>query len=221
MKNTENLKNKQFILFDLDGTITDPKEGITKSVLYALSKFDIKVDDVNSLTSFIGSPLKNEYMTRFSMTEEQAKEAVSYHKEYYNENGIFDCKLFDGITKFFDSLIEKNKKIYLATSKVTPSAKLLLDHFNITDYFTFIGGSAEDGTRATKDEVIEYVLKENNLTDLDKIVMIGDKSFDSIGAHSNGIECVGILYGYGGEMEHLDANADYIVKTIDDLITLF
>lgn len=220
MQNVDKLKNKQHILFDLDGTITDPKEGITNAVLYALDKLNITCDDKESLTSFIGAPLVKEFENRFNLSNDDANKALEYYREYYKDKGIFECKLFDKIENLFIHLKDSDKKIYLATSKVTPFAIDLLNHFNIFNYFTFIGGSTLDGTRSTKDDVIEYVIKENGLTDLDSLVMIGDKSFDSIGAHANGIECVGVLYGYGTKEEHIENNADYIVSTIDELITL-
>lgn len=222
MKNLENLKHKKHILFDLDGTITDPKEGIVNSVLYSLEKLSIPfTEDKDSLTSFIGAPLVKEYMTRFGLNEDDANKALFYYREYYKDKGIFECKLFDGTKTLFEHLKNNGKKMYLATSKATPFAIDLLNHFEIASYFEFIGGSILDGSRTTKDEVIKYVMEENALTELDDIVMIGDKSFDSIGAHANNIECVGILYGYGTIEEHKENNADYIVESITDLIKLF
>ena len=150
--------DRKYILFDLDGTLTDPMQGITKSVRYALNSFGIEVDDLCKLIPFIGPPLKDSFKEFYGFNEEDAIVAVEKYREYYRIDGIFDNKVYEGIEECLKALKKEDKILVLATSKPEVFAKKIMDHFNLSKYFDFIGGSELNG-RSKKGEVIEYVLK--------------------------------------------------------------
>lgn len=211
---------KKYILFDLDGTLTDPMLGITKSVQYALNKFGIEIEDLNQLCKFIGPPLKDSFMEFYNFTEEDASKAITYFREYFSTKGLYENEVFDNIEDMLISLKEQNKSLIIATSKPTVFAEKILEHFNLKKYFDFISGSNLDNTRTKKADVIKYALEENGLTDISEIIMIGDREHDVIGAKSLGIECIGILHGYGSYDELSNSGAEYIVKDVNELHSL-
>lgn len=211
---------KKYILFDLDGTLTDPMLGITKSVQYALNKFGIEIEDLNQLCKFIGPPLKDSFMEFYNFTEKDASKAITYFREYFSTKGLYENEVFDNIEDMLISLKEQNKSLIIATSKPTVFAEKILEHFNLKKYFDFISGSNLDNTRTKKADVIKYALEENGLTDISKIIMIGDREHDVIGAKSLGIECIGILHGYGSYDELSNSGAEYIVKDVNELHSL-
>ena len=202
------------ILFDLDGTITDPALGITNSVMYALEKYGIKVKERSELYKFIGPPLAGSFSEYFGFSKEEAVRAVEIYREYFSKKGLFENKVYPGIEKMLAKLKNSGAKIYLATSKPEVFAKQIIEHFNLDKYFTAISGSELNGNRVEKEAVIEYVLKNYNI---DSAVMVGDRSFDIIGAKKNGIDSVGVLYGYGDKEELAEAGADYIAENVEKL----
>lgn len=208
---------QKYILFDLDGTITDPKEGITKSVAYALESFGILVEDMDTLCKFIGPPLRDSFTEFYDFNEEQAELAIKKYREYFTDKGIYENILFKGIPELFEDLLGNGKVIILATSKPTVFAVKILEYFHIKQYFRFIAGSELNLNRATKGEVIQYALEQNGIFDKSEAIMIGDRKHDIIGAKENGIKSVGVLFGYGDRPELQEAGADYIVETIEEL----
>lgn len=210
-------KEYQYILFDLDGTITNPMEGITKSARYALASFGIEVYDLRTLCPFIGPPLKQSFLEFYHLTDEQAEAAIIKYREYFSVKGIFENVMYEGVDKFLHTLTQKGKKLYLATSKPEPFARQILEHFKLSHYFSFIGGSTFDGSRSEKVDVIKYVLEETQITDLSKTVMVGDRKYDITGAKMNGIDAIGVLYGYGDRKELEEAKADFIEVNLADL----
>lgn len=211
------MKQYNYILLDLDGTITDPVEGITKSVEYALNHFGIQISDRKELYPFIGPPLFDSFREYYHFTDEQAKEAILKYRERFADKGLYENKVYTGIQNFLADAIAQGKTLMLATSKPTVFAKQILDHFNLSSYFTFVAGSGLDGSFYTKADVIRHVLESNHLTDLSDIVMVGDRKHDIIGAKENGIDSIGVLYGYGNREELTKAGADYIVADIQEL----
>ncbi len=208
----------KYILFDLDGTLTDPKEGITKSVAYALKSYGILVEDLDSLCKFIGPPLKDSFVKYYGFSEEQGYEAVERYREYFRPHGVYENKVYEGVANLLSELVQAGKKIVLATSKPTVFAKVILEHFDLDKYFTCVIGSELDGTRVKKAEVIAYALEQAGVTDKSKVLMVGDREHDIIGAKENGIASMGVLYGYGDRVEHETAGADYIVETVEELM---
>ncbi len=213
-----NLKNKEYILFDLDGTIIEPKEGITKSIAYALEYFGIYVKDLNDLCIHIGPPLKQTFMESYGFSETDAEIAIKKYRERFSEKGIYENTLYPGMDTLLEGL--KDKKIALATSKPIVFADRILEHYDIKKYFHFISGSELNGERSNKGEVIKYILDYNKITSNDDVVMIGDRKYDIIGAKENEIESIGVLFGYGSYEELKNAGADHLAKNVDEIIEI-
>ncbi|WJE54752.1 HAD family hydrolase [Bacillus cereus] len=204
-------------LFDLDGTLTDPKEGIINSVLYALRKMEIDEQNQEELESFIGPPIQHSFAGRYEMNEKQVEQAVTYFREYLQRSGLLENKVYEMIPCVLKELRDKKKRLFVATSKPTIFAKQVLEHFNLIHFFEEIVGSNLDGTRIRKDEIIEYILHTNPELQREEVVMIGDRKHDMIGANCNGIDSIGVLYGYGSEEELKEAGATHIVKHVEEL----
>jgi phosphoglycolate phosphatase-like HAD superfamily hydrolase len=150
---------KQYLLFDLDGTLTDPMVGITSSVQYALEKFGIHVRYLKELIPFIGPPLAESFQKFYGFSKEDAEKAIQYYREYYAPKGIFENEVYEGIPEMLAHLTEAGFTLLVATSKPTVFARKVLKHFGMEDYFSFVGGSELDGSRTKKAEVISYILK--------------------------------------------------------------
>ena len=208
---------KDVILFDLDGTLTDPKVGITKSVQYALEAFGIHTENLNELCRFIGPPLKDSFMGFCGFNEADAYKAIDEYREYFRDTGIYENELYKGIDDLLKRLSSDGKQLIVATSKPKIFADRILEYFNISQYFSFVCGSELDGTRTRKGEVIQFALQEAGIKDLCRAIMVGDREHDAIGAREAGIECIGVLYGYGSYDELENAGASMIVKTVEDL----
>lgn len=215
------MKDKTYLLFDLDGTLTDPFIGITRSVQHALKYYGIIENDLSRLAPLIGPPLIDSFRETYHFSEEQAEEAVSYYREYFAERGWRENKVYPGIPELLKHLQEAGHKLYVATSKPTPFAEKILDHFNLSRYFERIEGASLDHTRMRKTEVMRYLLTQAGISEKGQTVMIGDRKFDVAGAHEIGVECIGVLYGYGSREELVSAGADYIVPTVDALSVFF
>ncbi len=205
----------QNILFDLDGTLTDSGPGIINSVAYALDKMGIDFDR-NNLSRFVGPPLWDSFEIFCGLTKTEADQAVSCYREYYADRGIFENTVYPGIVELLDNLTQSGKSLFVATSKPEHFAKIVLDHFDLSKYFQFIGGSEMGGGRATKSEVITYVLEKGKINAADS-VMVGDREHDIIGAKANNLKSIGVLFGYGSKEELLKAGADYICGTADEI----
>ena len=171
---------KQYLLFDLDGTLTDPKVGICTCVQYALASFGIEEPDLDKLEPFIGPPLKNSFMNYYHLTEEQAEEAIEKYRERFKDTGIFENKLYDGIEQMLIALNSKGMHLAVASSKPQVFVERILEHFHIARYFRVVVGSELDGTRVNKEEVIEEALRQlfgDKPVDKSQVYMIGDGSF--------------------------------------------
>ncbi|MEN1935919.1 HAD family hydrolase [Paenibacillus sp. 102] len=203
-------------LFDLDGTLTDPKEGIVNSVSYALRKMGIDEPNQKELESFIGPPIQHSFADRYGMNEKQVKEAVTYFREYLKRSGLLENKVYEMIPCILQELKDEEKRLFVATSKPTVFAKQVLEHFNLSHFFEEIVGSNLDGTRIKKDEIIEYILHTNPELQREEVVMVGDRKHDMIGANCNRIDSIGVLYGYGSEEELKEARATYVVKHVEE-----
>lgn len=214
------MKEYKYILFDLDGTLTDPAVGITTSVAYALEKFGIKVDDISTLNHFIGPPLLDSFMEDYGFTEDQAKNAIEYYRERFRVKGLYENIVYDGILGMLKELKKSGKELILATSKPEPFAKEIMQHFGLDKYFLFIAGSNFDGTRTAKSEVIEYALENAGVIDKTSCIMIGDRKHDIAGAKKTSLDSIGVLYGYGSREELESAGATYIAETVDDITKL-
>ncbi len=208
------------IMFDLDGTLTESAEGITNSVIFALDKMGIQETDKEKLKVFVGPPLDESFMKYYGFDKEGAKEAITNYRIYYREKGIFEAPLYENVEKTLAQLSEVGKRLFVATSKPEVFAKQILEHWGITHLFTDIVGSNLDGSKINKDEVITSLLERNGITDKEKVLMVGDREHDVIGAKKVGLACAGVLYGYGNYEELKNAGADYIVEKIEDILNI-
>lgn len=204
------------ILFDLDGTLTDPFLGITRSVAYSLKSFGIEVDDLETLKPFIGPPLDVSFREYYHMDEAQSWKAVEKYREYFSKKGLFENKVYEGMEDFLQSLLNLDMKLYVCTSKPEVFAKEILDHFSLTPYFTGIYGATLDGSLKNKGDVIARCLKQEQLN-IQDCMMVGDRQHDIVGAHQNQIPCIGVLYGYGSLEEFQEYHCDYIAKDLIEL----
>lgn len=211
------MKNYQYFLFDLDGTVTDPGEGITNSVMYALQKFGIHETDRRKLYRFIGPPLADSFREFYGFSADETKKGISFYREYYSKKGIFENKLYPGIEDVLKRMKEDGKTLVLATSKPEFFAGQILEYFHLDSYFTFVAGATMDENRVKKGDVIAYALEQCSITDKRKALMIGDRKHDIQGAKENGLDSMGVLYGYGSREELETAGADYLAETVEDI----
>lgn len=213
-----------YILFDLDGTLTDPKLGITSSVQYALRALGIEEPSLDRLEPFIGPPLADSFREFYGLNEEQIVTAIARYRERFNNQGIYENEIYPGIADMLAVLKAGGKKLSIASSKPTQFVERILDYFDIRIYFDVIVGSNMDGTRSKKEEVVEEALRQMlpaGMTPAEKkaaVAMVGDRRFDIEGAKEHGITSVGVSFGYAQEGELAQAGADFIVDTVDDLL---
>ena len=175
-----------YILMDLDGTITNPKEGITKSVQYALREMGIYIDDLDSLTKHIGPPLRNGFMEYYGFDKEKAERTIIKYREYYEAKGLYECKVYDGMERLLTRLKQAGKYLIVATSKPEKMAVRVLENFHLEHYFDDICGATYDASRESKEAVIKYAMEKNSITNADKLIMVGDRKYDIIGARRQG-----------------------------------
>ena len=219
---------KKYILFDLDGTITDSSEGITKSVQHALKKLGIEENDQTMLRRFIGPPLDESFEKFYGLDKETALKAVDYYRERYSDKGIYENVLFDGIEDMLAGLKNDGYVVALATCKPEIHVPRILEYFNVDKYFDVaVGSELEGGERRHKNQVIDEVFVRlaaaglahaGNLTETkSQSIMIGDRKDDILGAKASGIDSMGVRYGFAEEQELEIAGADYIVETVEDI----
>jgi phosphoglycolate phosphatase len=199
------------IYFDLDGTLTDPKPGITRSIQYALGKLDRDVPTEDELTWCIGPPL-HASLKKLLGTDDLADKALSLYRERFADIGLFENRIYPGIEETLSAVAGSGRRLFVATSKPGVYAERIIDHFKLTAYFERVFGSELDGTRSDKTDLLGYALRMTGV-DPSRAVMIGDRSHDMIGARNNKMTAVGVLYGFGGQQELLDAGAHHICAT--------
>ncbi len=208
---------KPIFLFDLDGTLTDPWIGITRSIAYALERLGVAPPPERELIWCIGPPLKQSFETLLGPARKgEAARALELYRETYEVTGIFENTVYDGIPELLAKLKAANARIFLATSKPRVYAIRILEHFALDSFFDGVYGSELDDTRSDKAEVIAHALKMEHL-DPANALMIGDRQFDAVGARKNGVDCVGVLWGHGSAAELRAAGATELFKTPADL----
>ncbi len=235
-----------YILFDLDGTLTDSKPGITTCVQYALHKMGIEEPDLDKLEPFIGPPLMDSFHDFYGFSEEQGKQATAYYRERYSVTGLFENEVYPGIDRLLADLKTSGKKLAVASSKPQVYVERILDHFGLLTYFDVVVGSDLNGTRTKKEEVVEEALRQllpdqmfreimdkkrecseaesaekgemiSNALKYDAIAMVGDRRFDMEGAKAYHIAGIGVAYGYAAPRELSKAGADEIAETVEEL----
>ncbi|UVJ44088.1 HAD family hydrolase [Pseudomonas sp. LS1212] len=210
----------QNILFDLDGTLTDPREGITRSIQYALAKLGIDEPDLGKLEHFIGPPLLQAFMQFYGFDEAKAWEAVNHYRDRFKVTGLYENEVFEGVIELLETLEGQGRHLYIATSKPWEFAREIARHFNFARHFKVIYGSELDGTRTNKVELIRHLLAEEGL-DPTQTLMIGDRKHDLIGARSNGLDCVAVGYGFGSHDELTAQEPTYHFDTLAQLHEAF
>ena len=211
------MKNCDILFFDLDGTLTDPGLGITNAVMYSMGKYGMEIPPRQELYKFIGPPLTWSYQTYFGFSEEKSIEAVKFYREHYSVIGLFENEVYPGIPELLQKLRAAGKTLVVATSKPEKFAVQILEHFGLAEYFHHICGASFDGKIGTKHEVIEYALGRCREPERERVLMIGDREHDILGAKASGLGSLGVLYGYGDRAEHEAAGADAIAETVAEL----
>ena len=212
------MRNIDTVFFDLDGTLSDPKPGITGSIQYALEKLNIPVPTQDELTWCIGPPLRASFVALLG-GEEHADRGVELYRERFGTIGLFENTLYDGIVPVLAALHGSGRKLFVATSKPHVFADRIIDHFELRKHFTHVFGSELDGTRVDKSDLLRYALDETE-TDPARAIMIGDRKHDVIGAANNGISAIGAVYGYGGRTELTEAGAKHLVMAPSEITAL-
>ena len=207
----------EYILFDLDGTLTDPGIGITNSAMYALEKFGIHESRREKLYPFIGPPLWDSFTRFYGMSREEADQAVTWYREYFSVKGLFENEVYSGIPEMLAELRAKGKHLVVATSKPEKFAVPIMEHFGLAPYFDLVAGSTMGQDRSKKGDVIRYAMAQLPGATPENTVMVGDREHDVFGAKENGLPCVGVLYGYGSREELLGAGAAEIAATVAEL----
>ena len=211
-----------YLFFDLDGTLTDPAQGITNSFIYALKYFGIEIPSYETLCSFIGPPLPDTFKNHFGFDDEKAAEGVEKYREYFSTKGLLENSVYPGIQELLETLKQSGKKLVVATSKPEVYSVRIIEHFGLSQYFENVCGSLMDESRSKKAEVIAYAIERNHISKKSKILMIGDRKHDILGAKevsksfANIMSC-GVLFGYGGLQELQSAGADFIAEDVEAL----
>ena len=207
------------VLFDLDGTLTDPAEGITNSLMHAQRRLGRTVSPREALYVFIGPPLIETFMSEWGLTRAESEQALLYYREYFTDRGIFENVPYPGIGGCLADLRASGLRLFVATSKPEPLSLRILEHFDLLRYFEAVAGSTMDEQRTKKGEVIAYALSTYGL-DPAETVMVGDRKHDVIGARENGLPCIGVLYGYGSREELTAAGAAALAGDLTELSSL-
>lgn len=216
----------KYCFFDLDGTLTDPREGITKCVQYALSKFGINEPDLRKLEPFIGPPLKDSFIKYYSLSDTDATQAITYFRERFAPTGIYENRIFPGVKDLLEKLKGLGVKTAVASSKPTVFVHKILNRFEIDTLFDVVVGSELDGRRVSKEEVVEEAISQLGVNEIQGderrklCAMIGDRKFDIEGAKAHGMTGVGVTFGFAEEGELEKAGADFIVDSVEHLATL-
>ena len=205
----------QYLLFDLDGTLTNPKEGITKSVQYALHYFGIDVDDPDTLTSYIGPPLIPSFMEFHGLTQEQALEALQVYRQRFASVGLFENEVLEGVPEMLCALKQKGRFLAVASSKPEAYVIRILEHFDLLQYFDEVVGASMDEKRSAKKDVIEEALHRMGKAPGDRnVLMIGDRMHDIEGARLCGLDSLGVYTGFAADGELEAAGATYVFHSI-------
>lgn len=215
------MRRYEVILFDLDGTLTNPFIGISQSVQYALKKMGMDVPHPDELHSFVGPPIQESFVQKCHMTEPEVKMAISYYRERYTDKGIFENEIYPGIEQLLGLLKDQGYQLIIATSKPTVFAERIAAHFGLDQYFDHIIGSFLDGNRSNKEAIINHIIALYPEYRPADFLMVGDRMHDIIGAHKAGIDSIGVLYGYGSESELRQSKPLFLAESIGELVSIF
>ena len=208
------------ILFDLDGTLSDSGPGIMHSVRYALAKYGITGESEEALRRFVGPPMIESYMKFYGFDHEQAVQALAYYREDYLAGAIYMNTPYEGMEETLKGLKAAGKALVVATGKPTPMAEDVLRHFGWEGYFSYIAGATMDESRSEKNEIINYALDALGVSDRAGVLMVGDRDNDVLGSEKAGVDCCGVLWGYGSREELQGAGVKYLIEKPEELARL-
>lgn len=208
---------KKVVLFDLDGTIIDSEEGVTKCVQYAVGHFGIEETDLKKLRIFIGPPLKDQMRKVYGFDEQMAQAAVAKFRERYRQEGMYECRLYPGVEETLGRLKEAGFRLVLASSKIETACRQILKHFGIDTYFEQIVGATEDGRISKKADVLRAAVERLGTPDVKDCILIGDTCFDVSGAKAVNMECIGVTYGFGTREELEESGAVYVCGSLEEV----
>ena len=210
----------QNILFDLDGTVMDSAPSISRSIRYAMDRMGLCLPEDLDMKVFFGPPLKVSFRNVCHFSETDADRAVAYYREYYGDQGLFECSVYPGVADLLRRLNAEGRTVALATAKPEVFSRRILDHFGLTAFFSFIGGASLDASRPDKNAVVAHTLANLNDASCENTVMVGDRDHDVRGAAHSGIGCIGVLYGYGSAEELTNAGALALAENCEELYLL-
>lgn len=213
------MKEYDYILFDLDGTLTDSKPGIVKCIAYALEKENIPYTQ-SILDKMVGPPFRVSMKEYFGLDMPMIEKLIEIYRGVYEVSGYKNCKVFDGVREMLQTLQDAGKTLAVATSKPIKFTNLIMRDFDLGKYFDFVGGASSDASKEAKRDVVRMVLDNLKVEDKSKVLMVGDRLYDIEGAHLEGIDCAAVLYGYGNREELERYNAEYILETPKDVVNL-
>lgn len=208
------------IFFDLDGTVVDSSEGITKSVQYALSKYNIDAPDLEELKKFIGPPLSESFMRFYGIPEEETSRAISYYRERYSTKGLLECCLYPGIAKAIEDASKAGFFVGMASGKPEGFCHEILKNHGVEQYFDEIVGTTINGPINTKEQVINELFRRHPELEPKECILVGDTKYDADGANAAGIACLGVSFGFGDRQEMLDRGVIAVVDTADEIINV-
>ncbi len=210
----------EYIFFDLDGTLTDPKEGLARAVIYSLGKLGIIENELSKIDRFIGPPLVVSYMEYYDLSRADAEKAVEYYREVYSVSGVYENRLYDGIALLLQKLQAAGAKLFVATSKPDKFANIVLEHFQIRNYFSDVSAVTASQSEKPKSQLITDMFLKHQIKDKSKAIMVGDRKFDIEAAKIAGIDSIGVLFGYGSRAELVEAGADYIAQDAQQILDI-
>jgi len=211
------MKSYKYIFFDLDGTITDSQPGIFASIRHALAFFDINDETDENLKRMIGPPLGQSFTEFYGFDEQKSLIALEKYREVYDNKGIFENKVYEGIPELLEALKNAGLILTLATSKPDVFARRILKYFDLEKYFIIVSAGDLEQKHSEKEDIIRKAIVDNNITNLSEVIMIGDRKFDIGGAVKCGIDSIGVLYGYGDRIELANFGATYIIENVQDI----
>ena len=209
------------IFFDLDGTLTNPEEGIVNSIRFAAEFYGLKnVEELKpGFRKYIGPPLLDTFIELLGPDVEKAEAAVAKYRERFAPIGLYENEIYPGVKETLEKLKSMGYILCTASSKPQKFVDTILEHFEIKKYFDFVGGATMDGRISKKEDVIDYVLKETGFVPA-QVLMVGDRMFDIEGAAEFGMDAVGVLYGFGSREELEKCKNIAIIENISELINI-
>ena len=213
------MKKYDYILFDLDGTITDSKPGIVTCIKYALDKHGIAYTSA-ILDKMVGPPFRVSMKEFFGLELDEIEDLITDYRSKYSAGGWRDCRVYDGVFDMLDTLQKSGKHLAIATSKPIKFTNVMVDELGLRKYFDFVGGASADASKESKADVINLALENLGVKDKSKVLMVGDRLYDIVGAKECGVDVVAVLWGYGDKKEFEEYQADYIEATPSDVVSL-